>query len=258
VGLFSQIKVTGHLDVNLRSGFKKPILILKGDPRDLAKLSTINDNGFLKIQLDNTAPRFGPVSMEIRAGHLSSFEYRGSGSIKGMHLNSNALDLFINNSGRTVLGGNINVRTLKIKGSGYTEIQGIYGYSSAIILSGRSRVQLTGVANLTNIDMSGESWLSMHWVKSYNLKIRARDHTLIQLAGIAEKMDVELWGYAHFNGRFLRVKNIFAKTHDRSLAEITSTNKQHTLATDASDIYFYPAPKMKTDFMAYDGAVLRF
>ena len=69
-------------------------------------------------------------------------------------------------------------------------------------------------------------------------------------------MEVELWNHADFNGRYLRASRAFVKTHDNSVAKISAVRRQHTLASDASDIYFYNLPEMRTDFMAYDGAVL--
>ena len=46
------------------------------------------------------------------------------------------------------------------------------------------------------------------------------------------------------------------KTHDKSIAAIASLDRQHTLANDQSDIYFYAIPQMKTDLMDCNGSVL--
>ena len=98
--------------------------------------------------------------------------------------------------------------------------------------------------------------LSLYWVKSRELTIRARGKSFIQLAGVVDKLDVELWGQAHFGGRYLRAMRSFVKTHNQSVAEISAVKRQHTLASDTSDIHFYNIPTMKADFMANNGAVL--
>ena len=104
--------------------------------------------------------------------------------------------------------------------------------------------------------MDNDGWLSMYWIKSKMLIVRGRGAAFIQLAGVADRLDVELWGKAQFHGRYLRANNAFVKTHNQSLAEIAAVNKQHTLASDNSDIHFFNIPSMKTDFMAFNGAVL--
>ena len=76
------------------------------------------------------------------------------------------------------------------------------------------------------------------------------------MAGIVGTLDMELQGSARFNGRYLRGTDVFAKTYDHSVADICVTKTQHTLASNSSNIYFHNLPKMKADFMAFDGAVL--
>ena len=84
----------------------------------------------------------------------------------------------------------------------------------------------------------------------------AKKAAKIQLAGIVNRLEVELWGAARFKGRYLRAQRSFVKTHDKSVAEISAVNHQSTLATDASDIYYYNIPDTRADFMAFNGSVL--
>ena len=86
--------------------------------------------------------------------------------------------------------------------------------------------------------------------------MRERGNAFVQLAGIADRLDVELWGNARFRGRYLRANTLFVKTHDSSLAEVSAVKRQHTLASGSSDIHFYNIPQLKTDLMAFNGAVL--
>jgi len=164
--------------------------------------------------------------------------------------------LVIDNQGSTTLKGTLGVRKLQLSGAGAVEINGINSPALQVKLTGKSHVKLGGFANLSSLDLNNDSWVSMYWVKSKALTIRGHGRTFIQLAGIAEHLDVELWDNAHFNGRYLRAERSFVKTHGKSVAEIAAVKRQHTLATDTSDILFYNIPVMKADFMAYNGAVL--
>lgn len=253
---FNQVAVEGRLNVNLHTGYRKPQVILHGDPRDLAQVSTLVKNNTLLVGLQPGYPKFGGVSVDIRGRYLNSFFYRGAGQINGPHLNTGLLDISITNTGRTTLAGNINLRKLEVNGSGYTEIVGIKSQNLQLSMSGKPHVKLVGLVRLSALDLTGNGSLGLYWVKSDLLTIRAKGKTFIQLAGIANKLDLELWGNSQFNGRYLRVKRVFAKTHDKSIAEITALDRQHTLATDGSDIRFYEIPEMKADFMGYNGAVL--
>lgn len=251
----SQINVRGGIDVSLHTGYSHPELILTGDPRDLAQVSIIQGSTVF-ISVGKGAPRFGPIKAVINSQRLHSFTYEGAGNITGSRLHTGSLDLAIKNAGRTMLGGNIYLERLRVAGPGFTQIDGVSSQSLRLIMTGSPKVKLSGIFNLSNLDLRGDGWVGMYWIKSGNLRITARGKSFIQLGGVAQRMDVELWDKARFNGRYLRAARAFVKTHDRSVAEISSLDRQHTLATDASDIYFYNIPRMKTDFMAYDGSVL--
>jgi hypothetical protein len=78
----------------------------------------------------------------------------------------------------------------------------------------------------------------------------------VTTAGAVDVLDAELWDESRFNGRYLRGQRVFVKTHQRSVAEIAAVKRQHSLASDTSDIRFYNLSTMRADFMAFDGAVL--
>jgi hypothetical protein len=123
-------------------------------------------------------------------------------------------------------------------------------------VSGKTKVKLVGMANLEYLELNDNAFISLYWIKSPTLTVRGHGKTVIQLAGMVNRLDVELWDKARFKGRYLRADRAFVKTHGRSVAEISAVKRQHTLASDKSDILFYNIPTLKTDFMAYDGAVL--
>ena len=251
---FTRVDVKGRIDVNLHSGYKNSKVILQGDPRDLTNVTTSVKNGTLYIKV--RAKQHGRMKATIRATQLRAFKYSGEGTIRAPRLNTRALDLYIDNAGRTVLNGHIGVRRLEILGTGSTEIKGLKSANLCLKLHGKPRVQLSGVVNLARLDMKDDAWLALNWINSPALIIRAQDRAFIQLAGVVDKLDVVLRDKACLRGRYLRADRAFVKTFGTSVASITAIKRQHTLASDGSDIRFYNLPDMKTDFMAFNGSVL--
>jgi hypothetical protein len=256
IGPFTHVYVTGMIDVTLHTQSARPSVLLYGDPRDTAEVSWTVLDGVLRVDLGNGFPKYGPVRVDISSRYLTSFSYKGVGSVNGQHLQSNLLDLTLSNAGKTHLAGKMVVRKLNITGPGVTVLDGVYSRQLVVKLKDQAHVQLNGVANIASVNVGGEGWFSLHWVKSHLLTIRGKDAAFIQLAGMADVLDVELWGKARFNGRYLRGTRTFVKTHDNSEADIATVKRQHTLANDASNIYFYNLPDMKADFMGLNGSVL--
>ncbi len=256
VTAFNQVDVVGRVNVNLHTGYKQPQVILTGDSRDLAQVKTIVTQNTLYIVLGEGYPQFGAVSADIRGRFLNRVHYVGAGVINGNQIHTSLLDLFLANEGTTRLNGSIGLRKLDVIGNGLVQINGINSQNLQVHFKGNPKVQLNGYANFTNLDLEDGGWLSLYWIKSDNLTIRARSASRIQLAGIVNRLDVELWGTSTFKGRYLRAQRTFVKTHDKSVAEISSVNHQSSLATDASDIYYYNLPNTRADFMAFNGSVL--
>ncbi|KTD34323.1 hypothetical protein Lmor_1720 [Legionella moravica] len=256
VPAFNQVDVQGQMNIHLHTGYKKPQVLLTGDPRDLAQVTSVVSNGTLYLALGKGFPRFGAVNADIRGKFLNGVRYIGAGSIRGSRLHTSYLNLYISNPGTTRLAGTIGLQRLEVVGGGLTQINGLTSRNLHVYLKGNPKVQLTGFVNLAKLDIDGDAWLSLYWVKSNDLIIRAKSAARVQLAGIVNKLDVELWGVAQFKGRYLRAQRSFVKTHDKSVAEISAVNHQSNLATDASDIYYFNIPTTRADFMAYNGSVL--
>lgn len=254
---FTQVYVQGAMNVRLHTGFKHPSVHLQGDPRDLKHVSIARKGYALSINM-NKSPSFGPVTAEISGHELTTFNYKGAGMIVGEHLYTRQLDLVLNNRGTTRLAGTIGLTNLKVSGSGLTTINGVVGRGLNIKLKGKPKVQLSGIANINRVSVYGSGNLDLHWVKSSDLSLRGYGSTTVQLAGITERLDVELWDKSRFKGRYLRAKTSFVKTHGHARAEITTINRQHTLALDASDIYYFKNAKFDSNFMGNNGAVLDF
>lgn len=256
VARFNQVDVSGRINVSLHTGYKKPQLILKGDPRDLAQVHTTVSQNTLYISVGKGFPQFGPLHADIRGQFLNRFKYIGDGTIVGRQLHTSSLDIDVNNSETMRLAGSIGLRKLTLGGTGSTQINGITRQNLQVHLIDSPRVQLTGFTSLSQLTVDGNGWLSLYWIKSNELTIRAKQGAKIQLAGAVNRLDLQLWDTAQFKGRYLRALRSFVKTHNKSSAELSSVNHQSTLATDASDIYYYNIPNTRADFMAFNGSVL--
>ena len=255
-GAFSQIKAQGHLNLTLHTGYRQPKVVLSGDARDLAQITTHVTDDTLHVLVGKGYPRYGMVHADIQTKTLTRVQYEGAGVVKGLRLNTNYLDLSLNTTGTVRLGGRIGLRHLHAMGSGLVQISGLASPNLSIRLQGEPKVQLTGHANLTHLEAQGGGTLSFYWLKSDFLILRASHLAKLQLAGVVNKLDVELWGNAQLKGRYLRAERSFVKTHQHAVAEISSVNHQSTLALGASNIYYYNLPTTRADFMAYDGSVL--
>jgi hypothetical protein len=253
---YHEVDVQGHININLHTGYKKNQLILKGDPRDLAQVQTGVRHDTLYITLGSGYPKYGQVYVDVRGRYLNKFKYQGAGLVTGSQLSTRFLDLDLENQGATRLGGTIGLQELRVKGKGLVQLTGIKSYHMQVRLIGSPKVQLTGVAALAELNVDGDGWLSLYWVQGKNVLIRAKKKAKIQLAGVANQLDVELWDNAQYKGRYLRAQRSFVKTHNKSVAELSAVNHQSSLATDASDIYYYNIPNTRADFMGLDGSVL--
>ncbi|OGV48140.1 MAG: hypothetical protein A3F46_01490 [Legionellales bacterium RIFCSPHIGHO2_12_FULL_42_9] len=254
---FNQVVVKGgRINVNLHTGYTRPKVILHGELSDVQQVVTKVKNNTLFVIEGEKHPYYGPLTVDIRTRNLDSFTYNGVGTITGPLLNTRHLNLSITNSGNTYLAGHIGLSRLAVYGSGDVRLSGVSGHNIQVIMGGRPHVQLVGIFNVDNLNLYGDGFLSGYWVKNDRLVIKEHGNVHLQLAGTANSMEVELWNHADFNGRYLRASRAFVKTHDQSVAKLSAIRRQHTLASDASDIYFYNLPEMRTDFMAYDGAVL--
>ena len=254
--VFTRVRIDGRINVNLRTGYRKSYLVLRGAPDDLAAVTTRMEGGTLRIEVGKGYPHHGAVQADLYTQYLRSFEYHGIGLVTGTGLGAGLSEVVIDNEGRTSLQGRLHLNRLVVSGDGSIDVSGVNSQDLYLKINGKTNVKLAGMANVSSIEMGSHSSLSLYWVNSTVLRIRAHDKAAIQLAGIVDKLDVELWDCARFNGRYLRAVRAFVKTHGDSVAEMSAVLRQHTLASDNSDIRFYNIPQMKADFMAFNGAVL--
>ena|SRR3990167_848514 len=257
VPLYDQIIIRGAINVRLYTDSKHPRLALRGDAHDLQHIHPRIIGHALFIEYDKTYTQHGIINVEIHAPNLHVFKYFGAGTIEGRGLHTRGLRLYIKNSGPTILNGQINLQCLVVTGTGSLKINGLSAYNLQIIMRGSPAVMLHGNSiNLGKLILCGKGNLTIYKVQNNRIVVREHGEVKLLLAGNANVLDLELWNKARFNGRYLTVRRAFVKTRDHSIAGINVVKVQHTLASDASDIYFYNLPDFKNDFMSHNGAVL--
>ena len=253
---FSEVMVQGRINVNLHTGAGQSRVVLHGDALDLKQVLTVLKYNMLSVSVGAGYPQHGQITLDIYTRNLNAFTYKGFGVIRGSSLTTRYFDLSIANTQSTVLSGNIGLRRLAVYGPGTVQINRVSGQDIQVLMEGQPKIQLVGLFNVGNLDLRGDGFFSGYWIKNDRLVIKEHGHVHLQLAGVTKLLEVTLWDHAEFNGRYLRAYRAFIKTHNHAIARISAVRRQHTLASDSSDIYYYNLPEMKTDFMAFNGAVL--
>ncbi len=255
-GRFNKVRVDGAFDVELRTGYRHPRVLIETVSPSVPKIKTVVKDGILQVTCQDNCPKHDGMRLRIETKQLRSFSYRGRGEISGRHLHAPYLNVYINNPGHTVFGGHLGLRKVVIAGGGEVTLTGVKTPALDLIIKDRSKVQMAGTIQLASLKLENGSWVSLYWLKADRLSLRARGKTVIQFAGKAKLLDVELWDHAQFKGRYFKVKEMFVRTHDHAVAEISTIMHQHVFATDVSDIYYFRIPKSEANYMAYNGSVL--
>lgn len=253
---FDKLLVDGNIIVELHSGYGKPRIVIKGDRRDLFALTAEVKKHTLVLYAGAGVPDYAPIKVIIKGRYIHDIKLKNNASIKGHALKLSYLDLDVKHHSTAHLGGYLMVHKVNIQDYGTVRLDGVRSKHLEVCIKENANLKINGKANLARLEASDHSKFSMAWVDSWNLIAKVTGDAYIQLAGIVNKLDASVYDNAHWNGRFLRSRQTFMKTYGHALARISAVNKQHTLALDKSNIYFYNLSTYRTDFMAYDGSVL--
>ena len=256
---FTRVDVRGEMILNLHTGARRAWFSMHGDSRDLTAVEWSVKNKTLRVRLDGRFPKHGPVTIDVGLRQLDAIIYDGSGNVTGRRLYSKQLDVYITNTEHTtsILEGRMKLRHVVLQGGGTMQIKSSIPSTMDLTLDGDVHTTIGGSStNLNQLDMTGNSYLSLSRVKTKSLKMMMKGHARAKLSGTANLALVDVAGKARYNGRYLRVKEAFVKTHGYAIARIFVSDKQHTLASNRSNIYYYNVPTYQTDLMAQNGTVL--
>lgn len=260
-GDFTHIDVKGELILNIHMGARRPWFSMHGDSRDLRnvewKLKTKTRT--LRVRLDGRFPKHGPVTIDVGVQELNSILYHGNGNVTGRRLRSDGLDLDIDNAKNTttLLDGRMNLRNVSLRGEGnYILNGGGNNLHLHLVIGEKARVTIKGTMSLKLLEMTGGSFLNLSRVQAKDLRVMMSNESGARLAGSAKWALIKADGNSRFDGQHLHITEAFVKTYDNAIAQIFVTSKQHTLASDQSNIYYYNNATYQTDFMAENGTVL--
>lgn len=249
--------LTKQWDVDVKTHEKQSYIIISGDPRDLKHISIESQQDTLYIRTTLDYPQCGPIHIEIHTQYLNTLKLNGyHGRFQALNLDTHYFNADLDHQGSVVLQGKIDLRHLKVRGSGTTSIHEVNSQSVTIDLDDDAVVDMTGMANLKSVRVNGKGKLRFYWVNSELLKLRLFDQSVVELAGVTDMLYAELRDQAYFNGRYLRAKRGYVKTWDHSVADIQLLKAQAVLAQDESTINYFGNPHYRNNFMGYDGAVL--
>lgn len=256
-GSFENINIRGPFEVKLTTLNTHAKVVVIADEQALSSVHLKVKKRTLYVDCANACYDYRRPILRINVKNLRNFYFSGEGNITGHNLSLRNTSLYIKNKMATKLDGHLNLRYIYLAGNGHTTLAGVDSTGLRLKLRNHARLKIKGKVQLASMSLGKGTWISLYWLKADRLEIRGQGSTLIQLAGIVHVLDVELWNKARFNGRYLRAQETFIKTHDNSLAKISTFGHQHTLASGASDIYYYNDNlKAHTDFMGESGAVL--
>lgn len=257
---FTQVDVDGNINLNIHTGARRAWFSIHGDTRDLGEIDwkVKNKTKTLKVYLDGRYPKHGPITMDVGLKQFTGLQYDGDGNVTGRRLRAKQLNIQIKNSKNTLttLEGRMNLQQVVLRGQGRVLLRDTASRRLHVTMFGRVKALILGTAALKTVDMNMHSFLNVKRVRTKILRVKMGEHSFARLAGTVSWMTADLNGNARFNGRKLRATEAFVKTHDSAVARIYVLEKQHTLATDQSNIYYYNTPTYKTDFMGKNGAVL--
>lgn len=253
---FDKLLVDGNIDVELHSNFSKPSVLIKGDLRYLAALTVEVKDHTLVLYAGAGIPASNPVKVIVKGRYINSIRLKTNARIKGDAFKSNYLNIDVKDRAAAHLAGYMMINRINIQDQGRVKLEGVHSKYLEVHLKDKANLTINGKANLAKLNASDHTYFSMAWVDSSNLTSKITGNAYVQLAGVVNKLDVCIYGHAQWNGRYLRSQRTYVKTFDYAVARISAVHKQHTLARDRSNIYFYNLPTYRTDFMANDGSVL--
>jgi hypothetical protein len=257
---FIRLDIKANVNLHIHTGARRAWFSVNGDTRDLdeIKWEVKKNKNTLRIRLDGRYPKHGPITVDVGLRELYDIKYIGKGNIIGRRLYSNQLDVKIKNGENTttLLEGHMNLNRVMLRGAGNMELRDTASQSMQLYLGGKVRVKISGIMRLKSLTMHRNAALIVSHARSKFLNITMAGSSRAKLSGHAQFVIANLEGASQLNARGLRINEAFVKTQDNAIAQIYVLNKQHTLATDQSNIYYYNKPTYNTNFMGKNGAVL--
>jgi hypothetical protein len=257
---FHAIDINGPINIQISSGQARYTMQLLGDQESLRHVYAAVKNGtlYLSLQPNYVLSKDSQLAAKVDLPFLDQLRYTGTGDVNAVNL-SGVLNAIVNGNGTIVLlGKNLNLHNLSVAGESNVHILGIDSNLLNVQDTGSGKVNLGGTMVLQNVLYNGTGPLSIYWVNSSHVNVTGNGQGRIFLAGIANMLDATLSHRTYLDAKYLHARRAFINTHDISRADVWTKCSLSTLATDASNIYYYNDPALSTgSYMGPPGAVIR-
>jgi hypothetical protein len=150
-----RVRIDGAVDVRIRQG-SVPALTLSGDPRWLAKTSTVQSGDTLNIDTEvHGRVRLGGMHAELTLPALREVSSESLGSTDIAGFSGEQLTLSLDGAGSIQASCNYRLVTASMGGVGRMNLQGLAGEGVSLNLQGAGFVTLSGRARWLKADMGG-------------------------------------------------------------------------------------------------------
>ena len=293
---FTKIKIAGDFKVQIFSGVDHNSVFISGPNQAVRKIAvSMRGNQLSLVQAQDAPSNMDRAIVRIGIVKLTSLTQKGCGTVEGIYIQPDPLDIKFSGSGHLYLSGHVHVRCITHKGSGMVSIFGvntprlkidtsgsgslhlcgIVGVQSIthegegnidilgansnqldILTSGRGKIRINGNVNLHKLTAKEETCVYVQGVRSHSIVANLEDSARVGLAGITQDLYVNTTGTSLFWGRHLCSQNVYAKASDESHMNIAASHKAFATASDNSSIYFFGAPDRLSSFVSGYGVVM--
>jgi len=150
-----RVRLEGAVDVRIRQG-GTPGLTLSGDPRWLARTTTVQEGDTLNIGTgDQGRVRLGGLHAELILPALRELVSESLGSAEVSGFSGDQLALSLDGAGSMRVSGNYRIVSASLGGVGSMQLQGLNGEGVDLNLQGAGFVMLSGRAKWLKADLGG-------------------------------------------------------------------------------------------------------
>jgi hypothetical protein len=170
----TRIKLGGVVDLTVRQG-ATPSLIISGDRRDVAKVTTSQSGDTLQIDTErhsvNINFRDTKVSAELTVPNLAEFVSQGVGGSRVVNFSGDSIKIVLDGAGSVTVDGRYRDVDAKLGGAGSMTLNGMNAERVALKMGGAGRMAVNGQTKALNAKMSGVGSLDADTLRSDNLEL---------------------------------------------------------------------------------------
>lgn len=194
---FHNIKISGDFQVRLVGSDHNNSVYIEGPNDAVRAISvTVSDDALCLQQMDHAPANMGRVIVNIRVRDLRVLEHHGRGSVEGVRLFTNDLNIQAYDGGSIFLAGHINVKCIVSRGSGSVNVFTIHADNTEIesLGSGDVNVEAKRQVVLKSIKHHGVGDINIIGAASNGLIVDADGKGKIGIKGCVNVKDIRASG----------------------------------------------------------------